>query len=49
MTITHLLLGRILHLATEGIEATVHFEREKTLRLIFGREDVGPLDIISAN
>ena len=49
MTITHFLLSRILHLVAEGVEATVHSKREKTLRLILGREDVGPLDIVSAN
>ena len=49
MTITHLILSRILHLVTEGVEATAHSEREKTLRLILGREDVEPLDIVSAN
>ena len=34
MTITHLLLDRILHLVTEGVEAIVHSKREKTLRFI---------------
>ena len=49
MTIMYILLGRILHLVTEGVEATAHAEREMTLRLILGREDVGTLDVISAN
>ena len=49
MHITHLLLSRILHLSSEGIETTIHAEREITLRLILGRIDVGPLDVVSAN
>ena len=49
MNNTHILLGRILHLATEGVENIVHSEREITLRLILGREDVGPLDVVSIN
>ena len=36
MTITHLLLGRILHLVAEGVEATTYSERKKILRLILG-------------
>ena len=49
MHITCLLLGRILHLSTEGVESTVHSEREITLRLILGRNDVGPQYVLTAN
>ena len=49
MHITYLTLGRILQLSTEGVETRVHDERETTLRLILGRKDVGPLDVVSAN
>ena len=41
MHITYLLLGRIIHLSTEGVEIIIHAEREVTLRLVLGRDDVG--------
>ena len=47
MYITYLQLGSILHLSPEGVETTVHAEREITLRLCLGRDDVGPLDVVS--
>ena len=49
MHITYLTLGRVLQLSTEGVETRVYDEREATLRLILGRKDVGPLDVVSAN
>ena len=49
MHITYRTLSRILQLSTVGVKTRVHDEREATLKLILGREDVGPFDVVSAN
>ena len=49
MHITYLILDRVLQLSTEGVKTRVCDEREATLRLIFSRKDVGPLDVVSTN
>ena len=49
MTITHTVLGRVLHMSTKGIHPISHSDREATLKLILGRNEVSPLEVISVN
>ena len=49
MTITKTLVSRVLQMNTEGVAPTFHSNREATLRLILGRDQVNPLKVVSVN
>ena len=49
MAIIHTVLGMVLHKFTKGIHPISHSNREATLKLILGRNEVSPLEVISAN
>ena len=46
---TYTLLERILNISTEGCSPTIHSKRKATLRLILGKEEVSPLEIVTTN
>ena len=49
ITITHILIGRVIQMSTEGITPSIHSDRKCTPKLILGRDEVNPLDVISAS
>ena len=49
ITITQTLIGRVLQMSTEGITPSTHFDREYILKLILGRDEFDPLEVISAS
>ena len=47
--VTFTLLGRILKWPMKGITTSFHSNREITLKLILGWDDINPLKVVSAN
>ena len=49
INVTTNLIGEILDISTEGDTPTIHCEREVTLKLILGRDDVNLIENIPAS
>ena len=49
LNITTNLIGEILDMSTEGDALTIYCEREVTLKLILGRDNINLIENISAN
>ena len=47
ITIIEILVSRILQMSNEGITPSTHSDKESTLKLILGRDEVNPLEVIS--
>ena len=49
INVTTNIIGEVLNISTKGDAPTIHSDREVTLKLILGRDDVNPIDNVSAS